>query len=102
MAEGLITTARAVSEAALSTEGVHALGGGTFAEAATYGLGGEKFVGVVVDDERVEIHIVANYPLAKPIPELAKEVEKGAAPRSGGRRITVVVEDIEVGDDVDL
>jgi hypothetical protein len=101
LAEGLINTARAVSEAALSTDGVHALASGTFAEAATY-EGSEKFVGVVVGGEEVEIHIVANYPLAKPIPALAKEIERKAAPRSGGRRVSVVVEDIEVADDVDL
>ncbi|MBA2692440.1 MAG: hypothetical protein H0U65_08100 [Rubrobacter sp.] len=101
MAEGLIQTARAVSEAALSTEGIHALGGGTFAEAATY-EGSEKFVGVVIADDEVEVHVVANYPLVKPIPDLAKEIEGNAAPESGGRRITVVFEDIEVADDVGL
>jgi hypothetical protein len=105
LAEGLITTARAVSEAALSTEGVHALGGGTFAEAATY-EGSEKFVGVSVTETEVEVHIVAKYPLAKPIPELAKDIEKNVSPESEGRRISVVIEDIEVAeevaDDVDL
>jgi hypothetical protein len=101
LAEGLIKTARAVSEAALSTEGVHALGGGTFAEAATY-EGGEKFVGVVVKDGEIEIHIIADYPLVKPIPELAKDIERNAAPKAEGRKMTVVVEDIEVTDSVDL
>ncbi|MGH3086201.1 MAG: hypothetical protein ACRDSJ_02635, partial [Rubrobacteraceae bacterium] len=79
---------------------VHALGGGIFAEAATY-EGSEKFVGVVVTDGEIEIHVVADYPLPKPMPELAKDIEKNAEPGSGGRRMTVVIEDIEVAEEVD-
>lgn len=82
-------------------EGVRALSSGTFAEAATY-EGSEKFVGVVIKEDEAEIHVVAGYPLAKPIPELAEEIERKAAPKSNGRRITVVVEDLEVAEDVDI
>ncbi len=101
MADEPLEIARAVSEAALATEGVHALGGGTFAEAATYGLGGEKVSGVVVvGDEVVEIHIVADYPLSRPVPELARDIRERALPRLEGRRADVVVEDVaeEVAD----
>ncbi|AHY45554.1 Hypothetical Protein RradSPS_0271 [Rubrobacter radiotolerans] len=93
MAEGLLQTARAVREAALATEGVFDLGRGRFVEAATY-EGGEKVSGVVVDDDSVEVHIVLNYPLPKPLPELDRELKERLAPASGGRRTTLVFEDV--------
>jgi hypothetical protein len=93
----LLQLARAASEAALATEGVHSLGRGRFVEAATY-EGGEKVSGVVVGPEELEIHIVARYPLPKPIPEIAGEIRERVAPRAGGRRTTIVVEDLEVAE----
>jgi hypothetical protein len=90
--------ARAASEAALATEGVYSMGRGRWAEAATY-EGGEKVSGVVVRDEEVEIHIVARYPLPRPIPEIAGSIMERVAPQAGGRRTTVVVEDLEVAED---
>jgi uncharacterized alkaline shock family protein YloU len=86
--------ARAASEAALATEGVHRLGSGRFVEAATYGAG-EKVSGVVVTLEEVQVHVVAVYPLPKPIPDLAQSIRERVAPRVEGRKVTVVVEDIE-------
>jgi hypothetical protein len=90
--------ARAASEAAHATEGVYSMGRGRWAEAATY-EGGEKVSGVVVRDEEVEIHIVARYPLPRPIPEIAGSIMERVAPQAGGRRTTVVVEDLEVAED---
>ncbi len=97
MAE-LLQLARAAAEAALATEGVYSMGRGRFVEAATY-EGGEKVSGVVVRPEELEIHIVARYPLPKPIPEISRSIMERVAPQAGGRRTTVVVEDLEVADE---
>jgi hypothetical protein len=93
-----LRVARAASEAALATEGVYSLGRGRFVEAATY-EGGEKVSGVVVGPEEVEIHIVARYPLPRPIPEIASTIMERVAPLAGGRKTVVVVEDLEVAED---
>ena len=90
--------ARAAHKAALATKGVHELGTGRFVEAATYGAG-EKVSGVVVMPERVEIHIVAEYSLDKPVPELAEDVKKNVASEVEGRETDVIVEDIEVAEE---
>lgn len=88
--------ARAVREAALATRGVYTMGAGRYAEAATYGLGGEKVSGVVVTGEEVRVHIVVGYPLGKSIPELTRNLLERVAPLAQGRRPFVVVEDLEV------
>jgi uncharacterized alkaline shock family protein YloU len=93
-----IQLARAASVAALATEGVHSMGRGRYAEAATY-EGSEKVSGVVVGPEDLEIHIIARYPLPRPIPEIAENIRERVAPQAGGRRTRVVVEDLEVGED---
>ena len=93
--------ARAVAEAALATDGVYSLGTGRYAEAATYGAG-ETVTGVVVGPDEVRVHIVVRYPLVEPIPALAERVRERAALRSGGRAMTVVVEDLEVVRDENL
>jgi uncharacterized alkaline shock family protein YloU len=93
-----IQLARAATEAALATEGVHSMGRGRYAEAATY-EGSEKVSGVVVGPEDLEIHIIARYPLPRPIPEIAENIRERVAPQAGGRRTRVVVEDLEVGED---
>ena len=100
MADG-IQLARVASAAALATEGVHSMGRGRFVEAATY-EGSEKVSGVVVDPERLEIHIVARYPLPRPIPEIAESIKQRVAPEAGARTTTVVVEDLEVAADENL
>jgi uncharacterized alkaline shock family protein YloU len=93
-----IQLARAAAIAALATEGVHSMGRGRYVEAATY-EGSEKVSGVVVGPEDLEIHIVARYPLPRPIPEIAETIRERVAPQAGGRRTRVVVEDLEVGED---
>ena len=97
MADG-IELARVASAAALATEGVHSLGRGRYAEAATY-EGSEKVSGVVVGPEDLEIHIVARYPLPRPIPEIAESIRERVAPEAGGRKTMVVVDDLEVAED---
>lgn len=87
--------------AALATEGIHALGRGRYAEAATY-EGSEKVSGVVVRPDEVEIHVVARWPLPKPIPEIAGSIRERLAPEAGQRKTTVVFENLEVGADEDL
>lgn len=96
-----LQVARAVADTALSTDGIHSLGTGTFAEVATY-EGADKVLGVLVTGEEVEVHIVALYPLQGSIPELADRVREKLAPEVGSRRVDVIVEDIEVPDDADL
>jgi hypothetical protein len=93
--------ARAVSEAALTTDGVYSLGTGRYVEAATYGPGA-KVSGVVVDPDEVRVHIVVRYPLAEPIPALAERVRERVTPSVGGRATTVVVEDLKVVHDESL
>ncbi len=100
MADG-IQLARVASVAALATEGVHSMGRGRYVEAATY-EGSEKVSGVVVGPDNLEIHIVARYPLPRPIPEIAESIRERVAPEAGGRKTRVVVEDLEVADDESL
>jgi uncharacterized alkaline shock family protein YloU len=92
---GELLLARAASQAALATEGVHSMGRGRYVEAATY-EGNEKVSGVVVNPQEVEIHIVARYPLPKPIPEISRSIIERVAPQAGDRRTVVVVDDLEV------
>ena len=74
------------------------MGRGRYVEAATY-EGSEKISGVVVGPEDLEIHIVAGYPLPRPIPEIAENIRERVASQAGGRRTRVVVEDLEVAED---
>jgi len=100
LADGM-ELARAASVAALATEGVHSMGRGRYVEPATY-EGSEKVSGVVVGPEDLQIHIVARYPLPRPIPEIAESIRERVAPEAGGRKTTVVVDDLEVADDESL
>ncbi len=77
------------------------MGTGRYVEAATY-EGGEKVSGVVVRRDEVEVHIVARYPLPKPIPQIANTIMERVSPQAGGRKTTVVVEDLEVAEDENL
>ena len=85
--------ARSVAEAVLAIGGVHSLGTGRYAEAATYGAG-EKVSGIVVNPREVRVHIVVSYPLVEPIPALAERIRQQVASRTEGRPTTVVVEDL--------
>ena len=77
------------------------MGRGRYAEAATY-EGSEKVSGVVVGPDDLEIHIVARYPLPRPIPEIAENIRERVATEAGGRKTVVVVDDLEVVGDEGL
>jgi hypothetical protein len=97
--------ASAARAAALSTDGVHSMGAGRYAEAATYGAG-EKVLGVVMRPGEVEVHVVAGYPLPLEVgslPELAERVRERVVPQARGRTVAIVVDDLfEVADDAGL
>ena len=77
------------------------MGTGRYAEVATY-EGSEKVSGVAIRPDEVEVHVVARYPLPKPIPQIAQDVRERVLLHSSGRKTTVVVEDIEVVQDENL
>ena len=87
--------AATIAVAALGNRRISSLGSGVYAEAATYAAG-EKVEGVVVRPGEVEVHIVAAYPLSRPIPELVAAVREHVAPEVEGRRVVVAVDDLEV------
>lgn len=95
-----LQVARAVADTALSTEGVHSLGTGSFAEIATYGPG-EKVLGVIVTEDYVEVHIIALYPPESSIPDLVHDIRQKLMPKAESRRVDVVVEDVaQAGEEV--
>ncbi|MEJ7819355.1 MAG: hypothetical protein WKF44_03530 [Rubrobacteraceae bacterium] len=100
MADG-IQLARAAAQAALATDGIYSMGTGRYAEVATY-EGSEKVSGVAVRPDEIEVHVVARYPLPKPIPQIANDVRERISLQGGNRKTTVVFEDIEVVQDENL
>jgi len=77
------------------------MGRGRYVEAATYD-GPEKVSGVVVTPDEVQVHVVVRWPLPRPIPDIADSIIERVAPEAGGRKTTVMVDDLEVGADEDL
>jgi hypothetical protein len=67
--------------------------GTTGAEIATY-LPGRRVRGVRVDDDTVEVHVVARWPAV--LPEVGDAVRSAAGPLVGGRAIEVVIDDLDV------
>ncbi|WP_232326452.1 hypothetical protein [Microbispora sp. ATCC PTA-5024] len=65
---------------------------GPFGAVATY-LPGGLVPGVVVRDDRIEIHIVARY--GRPLPETAEAVRDAVADLADGRPVDVIVADVE-------
>ena len=57
---------------------------------------------MVVGPEDLEIHIVARYPLPRPIPEIAESIRSASRRRPAGARPTVVVDDLDVAEDESL
>lgn len=76
-----------------SCPGVAALSGGRFGEAATY-LPGRRVSGVRISDDVIEVHVVARWGMA--LPELADAIRAACDPLSAGRRVDVVIEDLEL------
>jgi hypothetical protein len=62
------------------------------AEVATY-LPGRRVQGVRVQDDVLEVHLVARW--GTPLPEVGAEVRRAIAGLAGGRPITVAIEDVE-------
>jgi uncharacterized alkaline shock family protein YloU len=72
----------AVAAAVERCAGVASLSGGALGGFGTY-LPGRRVAGVRVDDDTVELHVVARW--ATPIPALADEVRAAVAPLMRGR-----------------
>ncbi len=72
---------------------VAGMSGGRFGEVATY-LPGRRLVGVRLQGEELELHVVARW--GTPLPDVADAVRRAVAGVAGGRPVTVYIEDIEV------
>lgn len=68
------------------------MGRGRLSEAATYWID-RKVVGVVVEAERLELHVVAHYPHGFPLAELTRRLRERLEPVAEGRTIDIVVDD---------
>ncbi len=88
-------------KAALATEGIYSMGTGRYAEVATYD-GSEKVSGVAVRPDEIEIHVVARFPLPKPIPQIADDLHRRVGSETGGRKTSIFFTDLEVAQDEDL
>jgi hypothetical protein len=73
--------------------GTASLSGGKFGEVATY-LPGRRVIGVRITGDVVEIHVVATW--GRTLPEVAEEIRTACLPLAPGRRIDVVIEDVEL------
>lgn len=82
----------AVASAVTACPHVASLSAGTVGEIATY-LPGRRVQGIRVQDESLEIHVVARW--GTPLPEIGAEVRRAVAALAGGRPITVSIEDVE-------
>lgn len=83
----------AVAAAALGCPLIADLTGGRFGEVATY-RPGSRLVGVRMDDEGIELHVVAKW--GAPLPEVAEVVRAAVAPYAEGLPVSVFVDDIEL------
>lgn len=83
----------AVATAVLACPHVAGLSAGTVQEIATY-LPGRRVQGIRVQDDALEIHVVARW--GTPLPDVGAEVRKAVGMLAGGRPITVAIEDIEM------
>ena len=81
----------AVVRLVLACPGVVAMHGGISGEAATY-LPGRRVVGVRIMPDRVEVHVVARWPI--PASEIATQVWANVARVVDGRRVDVVIGDV--------
>lgn len=92
-----IPDADAIAAAALQSPKVAAMaGGGLAGEAATY-LPGRRVIGVRIDDDHVEVHVVARWDAV--LPDLADGVRQAVAPVADGRSVSVHIDDIEIPDE---
>jgi hypothetical protein len=88
--------ADAVASAAASVPGVTGLNAGRFGEVATFAAG-RRIVGVRLHDHSGEVHVEVT--LDPAVMDTAEDVRR-AVEEVASRPMTVVVEDVSVGDDI--
>ncbi len=88
--------ADAVAGAVLRCSGVAGLHAGGLRQIATY-LPGRRVVGVRVDDETVEVAVVAAFGV--PVEVLAGQVRAALVPLARGRPVDVYVADVQAPED---
>ncbi len=88
--------ASAVRMAALRSRFVAGLHPGEFGEAATYGVG-DRVVGVQVRDDAVVVHVVSRWGTAAS--DLVADVRALVSAPALGRRIDVVIQDVQLPDE---
>lgn len=88
--------ADAVATAAASVPGVTGLNAGRFGEVATFAAG-RRIVGVRLHDHSGEVHVEVT--LDRSVMQTADDV-RHAVEKVAGRPMTVVVEDVTLGEDV--
>jgi|GEM_PF-4441696 len=81
-----VDLAHRIADAVLRCPDVADLSGGPFGTVATY-LPGERFPGVALREDEVEVSVVVR--LGRPIPEIANAVRAAVAPMVGNRRVNV-------------
>lgn len=81
----------ALATLVLACPGVAGMHGGVSGEAATY-LPGSRVRGVRILPDRIELHVVARWPI--PAAELAEQVWALTARAVEGRRVDVVIGDV--------
>lgn len=85
--------ADAVAAAVVACPNVARLSGGALGEVATY-LPGRRVLGVRVDDDAVQVHIVGRY--GPTVDEIAAEVRAAVRAVLGARPVAVGVDDLDV------
>jgi len=83
--------------AVLACPDVADLSAGAFGEIRSY-LPGRSVPGVRVDDDAVEVHIVAR--LGPPLQAIAAQIDDALAPILAGRELRVTVEDVTIPADL--
>lgn len=82
----------ALTAAVRTCPSVAALSPGLLGEVATY-LPGRRVVGVRVEEDRVEVHVIARW--VESLPAAGAEVAEAVRPFAGGRRVEVFIDDLD-------
>lgn len=83
-----------IAAAAVSVDGVEAMHGGMFGEAATY-LPGRQVAGVRLTEDGTEVHVVVDY--GRAVHRVADAVRRAVSPLVTGS-VDVVIEDVSTAD----
>lgn len=86
-----VDIAASISDAVSALPGVAALSAGEFGRVGTFAAG-RSVPGVRVDDERVQVHIIARYGVS--LPGTAAQINLAVTPWLAGRDLQVAVQDI--------